>query len=466
MDSFTFVPYLGDRTLGSDRANWVSAVMFGNQITHRNIFRVLIAGFGLVIVLLLTAGFMSVKNVQSIKESSARLVAEELVTSRLIQGLQREQKTLNAVFYNIARTPDSVDAGQILAQLQESDRAIQTLVVQAAGTPEEHAWLDLQDATTGFSAEVRRLLNLEEFETLASADLLRRHQQVISTVSKLLSSGYLKASAAQRQIESRSSELVKDSIGLLGSSLLLAILCAMLTVRMTTELFRKMEWQAGELSRVSWHLLENQETTARRFSHELHDELGQSLTAIKANLLSMESANGMLNIERLTDARQMVDEAIRNVRELSQLLRPVILDDFGLDAGLRSLTEGFEQRTGISVEYESDFSGRLADETETHLFRIVQEALTNVARHSGAKRVRIELHAGPDKLQLSIRDDGHGLAAAEAQSTGLGMIGMRARARSAGGELRIDSRQENGVRIAIWVPLPAGREAHDTHLVG
>jgi signal transduction histidine kinase len=440
--------------------------MFSDQITHRNIFRVLIGGFGLVIVLLLAAGFVGVKNVQSIRESSARLVAEERVTSQLIQGLQREQKTLNAVFYNLARTPDELDPDQILTQLKDSDQAIQTFVVQAAGTPEEQTWKDLQAATNGFSTEVRRLLTLEEFESLASADLLLRHHEVISTVSKLLSSGYLKASAAQRQIESRSAELVKDSVLLLGSSLLLALICAILTVRMTTDLFRKMELQANELSRVSWHLLENQETTARRFSHELHDELGQSLTAVKANLLSLESSDGSLNRDRLLDARQLVDEAIRNVRELSQLLRPVILDDFGLDAGLRSLCEGFTQRTGIDVEYRSNFSDRLVDETETHLFRIVQEALTNVARHSGASRIRIELNADRDKLHLSISDNGHGLESVASESTGLGMIGMRARARSAGGELRIESHKETGLRIEIWVPLHSEREVHDPHLVG
>ena len=440
--------------------------MFSNQITHSNIFRVLIAGFGLVIVLLLAAGFVGVSNVQSIRESSARLVAEERVTSQLIQGLQREQKTLNAVFYNLARTPDELDPDQILAQLKDSDQAIQTFVVQAAGTPEEQTWKHLQAATNGFSAEVRRLLTLEEFESLASADLLLRHHEVISTVSKLLSSGYLKASAAQRQIESRSAELVKDSVLLLGSSLLLALICAILTVRMTTDLFRTLELQASELSRVSWHLLENQETTARRFSHELHDELGQSLTAVKANLLSLESSDGRLNRDRLIDARQLVDEAIRNVRELSQLLRPVILDDFGLDAGLRSLCEGFTQRTGIDVEYRSNFSGRLVDETETHLFRIVQEALTNVARHSGASRIRIELNADRDKLHLAIADNGHGLESAPSESTGLGMIGMRARARSAGGELRIESHKETGLRIEIWVPLHSEREVHDPHLVG
>jgi signal transduction histidine kinase len=387
--------------------------------------------------------------------------------------LQREQHTLNTVFYKLARTPETIDAAQILSQLVESDRAISEIVVQAAGTKEEATWRELQSAASGFSAEVRRLLNQHDAETFASADLLRRHQEVISCTSRLLAAGYAKVSTAQKQIEERSAEFVKESIVLLGSSLILALFCAILTVRMTAGLFRQMEWQTGELSRVSWHLLETQETTARRFSHELHDELGQSLTAVKANLLAMESA-GHFDRNRLSDARHLVDEAIRNVREMSQLLRPVILDDFGLDAGLRSLSEGFQQRTGIDVEYESDFNGRLADETETHLFRIAQEALTNIARHSAATRVRIKLHAEGGKLRLSLSDNGKGLeSTAPSGSGGIGMIGMRARARSTGGELHLHSQKGMGLQIDVWVPLGDERDGNagdrisknDPHLV-
>jgi signal transduction histidine kinase len=439
--------------------------MLSEQITHRNILRVLIAGFALVILLLLAAGFMGVQNVRSIRESSARLLAEQLVTTRLINGLQREQRTLNTVFYDLARKPDSVDADEIVAQLDDSDRAIEAIVLQAKGTPDEAVWNELQTATSGFSAEVRRLLDLDAPTTFASAALLQRHQQVISLTARLLASGYRKASAAQQEIEDRSGQLVKDSILLLGSSLVLALLCAIFTVRMATQLFRKMEWQAGELSRVSWHMLENQETTARRFSHELHDELGQSLTAIKANLLGLQSSSE-IDRRRLNDAHQLVDEAISNVRELSQLLRPVILDDFGLDAGLRWLTERFRQRTGIDVEYVSNFEERLADETETHLFRICQEALTNIARHSGATKVHIELHAAKDKLHLCLEDNGRGLDSEATPDIGMGMIGMRARARSTGGELEVRSTKGSGVRIDIWVPIHSEKTSHDPHLVG
>ena len=215
-------------------------------------------------------------------------------------------------------------------------------------------------------------------------------------------------------------------------------------------------------------MLENQETTARRFSHELHDELGQCLTAVKANLMSLRTATKEAFPVRLEDCVQLVDDAIRNVRELSQLLRPTILDDFGLEASLRWLSEGFQDRTSIVVDFSSDFHGRLADETETHLFRIGQEALTNIARHSGATKVFIKLTDEGDTIHLSIGDNGRGMPVElEPGRKGLGMTGMRARARTAGGELTVNQLDDGGVLLDVRVPKLAVQtnEPKDPHLI-
>jgi two-component system sensor histidine kinase UhpB len=237
----------------------------------------------------------------------------------------------------------------------------------------------------------------------------------------------------------------------------LALLLTVATVRIVSQLIRQMEWQTAEMGRVSWQILEDQEATARRFSHELHDELGQALTAVKTNLAALNASE-----PRVADCLKLVDEAIGNVRQMSQLLRPTILDDFGLEAGLRWLAEGFSTRTGIEVTVDSHYSGRLADETETHLFRIAQEALTNVARHSGAKHVRVKLESTAAEICLSIADDGRGLGQAT-DGRGLGLIGMRARARSAGGDATARSRPGEGVVIEVRVPL---RHETDTHPAG
>ena len=428
--------------------------MSANQITFNSIFRVLVMGFSAVIVLLVAAGFIGVKNGQLIQESAGALVRNQLVTTRLIEELQREQDTVNAAFYKISRNPEAVDRNRQLSQLDEADHAIQHLVQEMSGTVEEPVWKDLSRATAAFSSEARRVLAQSNVPGYSTRDLFRRHEEVVAMMAKVIHEGYQHAINSQAQIEQRSKRLVKEAFLLLSGCLVLALVCAIVTVRITGDLFRKMEWQSNELSRVTWHMLENQETTARRFSHELHDELGQTLTALKANLLAL-SAEPLRDRSRLEDCGHLVDQSIQNVRELSQLLRPTILDDFGLDAGLRWLAERFAQRTGIEVEYKSGFHERLPDEAETHLFRIVQEALTNVARHSGASRVEIRLERDGSRVHLQLTDNGRGLQNGNgASSGGMGLIGMRARARSVGGGLKVESPAAGGLNIELWAPLP------------
>jgi signal transduction histidine kinase len=219
-------------------------------------------------------------------------------------------------------------------------------------------------------------------------------------------------------------------------------------------------------------MLADQESIARRFSHELHDELGQTLAAVKSNLASSPRGSGDPAAERarrLEDSMRLVDDAIRNVRQLSQLLRPMILDDFGLDAGLAWLCEGFMQRTSIEVDYQSNLHSRLPDETETHLFRIAQEALTNVARHSGATKVIMTLRASDEDIRLIIVDNGKGIADLTAGTQSLGMTGMRARARAVGGVFRVITPKEGGLKLEARIPLPEEaaptdrREKHELH---
>jgi len=438
--------------------------MFPREITHRNILLVLIGGLSLVILLLLAAVFVGVRNIESIQHNVASLIAEQAVTNRLIDELHSQQTTLSEVFSVLARDPDSVDYDRIMAQLDQADREIDRISAEGEATPERNLWTRLKQSSMDFSHEARRLLSVENPQTFASVDLFRDHEAFVSVIARLIEAQYRNAGTAQAQIDQRSVRLLSDSLFFAAASLLLALLFAAVTVHMVVQLIRGMEWQTAELSRVSFHMLEAQEATARRFSHELHDELGQSLSAVKANLAALDD-HGHVNRARLADCLRLVDESIGNVRQMSQLLRPTILDDFGLEAGLRWLSEGFAARTGIDVHLDSDFSGRLPDETETHLFRIAQEALTNVARHSGARHVTMRLTAAGDRIELTIADDGRGLPEGRADgkpsAQGMGMIGMRARARSAGGDLSVRSAgapHAPGVLIEVRVPL-----RHETH---
>jgi signal transduction histidine kinase len=427
------------------------------QITRPYIYRVLVAGFGLVILLLVAAAVVGLRNIQSIQGEAANLLKEQSLTNRLIDELHSQQTSLRDVFSVLARDPASVDSEHILKQIEEADRDIARISSEGAATSDSALWKRLDKSSTDFSDEVRRLLSAENPETFSSLDLFRYHEAFTTVVARLLEGEYRKLNQAQEQIDQHTARLSDASLAFVGASIVLALIFTVVTVRVVSQLIRQMEWQTAELGRVSWQIVEDQEATARRFSHELHDELGQSLTAVKTNLTALNGGE-----PRITDSIRLVDEAIGNVRQMSQLLRPTILDDFGLEAGLRWLAEGFASRTGIDVEVQSTYSGRLPDETETHLFRIAQEALTNIARHSGAKRVKMRLDSGADEIRLSIHDDGRGLAAdrKDGRGRGLGLIGMRARARSAGGDATVRSKPGEGVLIEVRVPVRHEKDPH------
>src|SRR5580698_1584399 len=410
----------------------------------RTLLRVLVIGFAVVIALLAAAAVIGVHNARSITQSTAGLVADQLVITRLLDEVEREQEALNAAFYRMSRTPEKVDRAKVLAALDETGGQVAILVQRARGGPDEAAWNALERAVLDFSTEARQLLNGKKTPLSSSRDLFFRQEEVTSVVAHLADLSYARAAETRRRVDAQTNSIVTESVLLIGGCLLVALVSAVVTVRIAARVFRQMEAQTSELSRVSFRMLETQEATARRFSHELHDELGGSLTAIKTNL-----ANGA----PVEDSIRLIDDAIANVRTLSQLLRPTILDDFGLDAGIRWLADRFSERTDIETDYRSHFDGRLADETETHLFRIVQEALTNVARHANASRVTIFLRAENGNIHLTLSDNGRGLAQTPPDHTGMGLTGMRARARSAGGDCTISSTTGGGVTIDVTAPM-------------
>jgi signal transduction histidine kinase len=435
--------------------------MAPKQITRQGIFRVMIVGFALVILFLVAAAIVGVRGIRDIQSTARDLLREQSLSRRLIDELQSQQTSLSEVFGILARDPDSINYSRILGQLDEADRDIDRIANEGAQTGERALWERLRRSSADFSREARRLLAVEDPETFQSIDLFRYHGAFASVVARLLEAEYGKLNEAQAEIDRRTARLSQVSLAFATAAVLLALVFAIFTVRLVSQLIERLEAQTAELSRVSWHMLEAQEATARRFSHELHDELGQSLTAVKTNLTALER-NG-IEPSRLRDCIHLVDDSIGNVRQMSQLLRPTILDDFGLEAGLRWLAEGFQSRTGTEVKVVSTYSGRLPDETETHLFRIAQEALTNIARHAGAKHVEIRLQSVAGGIRLSIGDDGRGLTPDRPGDRGLGMIGMRARARSAGGDVTVQSKPGHGVLIEVRVPF---LNEKNTHSVG
>ena len=208
-----------------------------------------------------------------------------------------------------------------------------------------------------------------------------------------------------------------------------------------------------DLERLSARLVNAQEDERRSLARELHDAVGQALTAIK-----MEMGVALRGVEAdarartaLEAARAIAESTLQSVRDLSQVLHPSMLDDFGLPEALRA-----------QVIHER-MTDRLPADVEVCAYRIIQEALTNVARHSGANSCTVSLVRRENVLHLTVDDDGNGLASMGVRTPdarrGLGLVGMRERAQNLSGTFVIENRAEGGARVAVKIPVPPVVEA-------
>ncbi len=214
-----------------------------------------------------------------------------------------------------------------------------------------------------------------------------------------------------------------------------------------------------KLKAFSSMILNVQEEERTRLSRELHDEVGQALTAIKINLqvTKKELRQRDLDFEdRLSDSIGLVDSILEFVRRQATSLRPPALDQMGLLAAVQNMARGFSRRTGIEAKITAaEEMNRFSSEIETALFRCIQESLTNVSRHSGAKKVLIIIECNPGSIEISIEDDGKGFEPdTPSPARGhLGLLGMQERVKLLSGRFKIDSKPGCGTRITITLPL-------------
>lgn len=213
----------------------------------------------------------------------------------------------------------------------------------------------------------------------------------------------------------------------------------------------QLELRTLELQRLSGQLLRVQDEERRRIARELHDDLGQHLVALK--MLVEKNANPDPELKNLASS------ALLKVRNLSYLLHPPLLDESGLLPAIHWYIEGFKKRSElmISFDYKPSTFPRLAKDVEVAIFRVIQEALTNVYRHSGSKDARVEIHQQVDRVTVRVRDFGKGIEANNSNNgipieTGAGVGGMRERLKQFGGDLKM-SRAEPGTLVEAIIPL-------------
>jgi signal transduction histidine kinase len=259
----------------------------------------------------------------------------------------------------------------------------------------------------------------------------------------------------------RWSLVVTFGIALFGG-LMLAIATTALTLRLEREVERRLKETTearSDLQALSGRLVRAQEDERRTLARELHDEIGQSLSAIMMEAGNVEAAAPTSEIrDRASSIGATAEKTLNSVRDLALLLRPSMLDDFGLLPALNWHAREMSKRTGLNVRVSADeASGGLPEEHTTCIYRLVQEALNNAARHAGARNLQVTVKSEGERVVFSVQDDGSGFDKGIVR--GLGLLGMEERVRRLGGTFQIDSQLGRGTTISAELPLAEMGEA-------
>jgi signal transduction histidine kinase len=320
-------------------------------------------------------------------------------------------------------------------------------------------------AQAGHEAQARAMIQTE---------LESRRAVVIAVVARLLVMNDQAQAAASGRINQVYTNFKRENLIVLAVLLLIAVGTGLYTLQANRTIFEKLKQLASELQlqsvqfrKLSWKLIDVQEETLRQVAHDLHDEFGQILTAVGIMLSRTakraEAADPAL-FEDAQTVKNVVEDTLQNIRDRSQMLRPAILDDFGLMKTLGWFVAQFSKQAGIDARLETSLDDvSFPRDQSIHVYRIVQEALGNVARHSGASTARIIIKKDAEYLHIWIRDNGGGFDAEgrmnRSAREGFGLMGMQERARRLDGELRVESVPGKGTEIIVQIPLPKAAPA-------
>ncbi|HXJ95325.1 MAG TPA: ATP-binding protein [Terriglobia bacterium] len=308
--------------------------------------------------------------------------------------------------------------------------------------------------------------NEEAARNLVREQLEPQLNQITATVDELLRLNDQAQNEASARINEVYNGVKRDIMALTVVLLLLALGTGLYTFRANRRTFDQMQRLAGQLRlqseqlrRLSWKLIEVQEATLRQVARDLHDEFGQILTGVglmlrRAGQKGTSADTDPALLTELQAVKQVVEETLQRVRDQSQMFRPAVLDDFGLEQTLEWLTRQFEKQSGLAVHFRSGgLESTLAPEESIHIYRVVQEALNNAAKHSKAQQAWVTVEERDGELRLEIKDDGKGFDVAAAQGEGLGLMGMRERAEHLRGTFSLRSAPRQGTLIRVRVPL-------------
>ena len=302
----------------------------------------------------------------------------------------------------------------------------------------------------------------EEARTRIRLSLQARQATLATSVARLLVQNNESEQQAAAQAQAIYARAERNVYLFLAAMLVLVVATSLYLVQDNRRMFDRVAALSERRSELAQQLISIQENTFRYVSRELHDDFGQILTAIGAMLQRADRRAAALDPAvrtELQEVREIVQTTLDKVRAMSQALHPVMLDDAGLEGALNLYLPGFEKQTGIEVLYQKDGPRRPVDRSVAiHLYRVLQEALNNVARHSKSPRAAVRLRYLPKSLVLEVEDRGVGFAKS-GEGRGMGLISMRERSELVNGRIDFLDGNGGGALVRLTVPL----DAEETH---
>jgi signal transduction histidine kinase len=444
------------------------------------------SGFGGLLICVLGAGtgtMMELNHVRNDETQSRKAFLERLSALDQI----RAQIYLSGTYVrDLLLSPDEIGAGAQTARLTALERETHQALDRyslALELEEREPFRTLEAEIDAYWQVLDQMLasSRQDRERLRSAffydQLIPRRTTMLQIADRITAVNERGLNRAEERLAASSDglrrSLILTFLITLAGGLVLAVITIARTVRLERELQKRLEENARartDLQELSARLVRTQENERRSLARELHDEVGQSLSAI---LMEAESAvcadDPHETRDHLQAIRGLAERTVNEVRDLALLLRPSMLDDFGLVPALNWHARETAKRTGLKISVSADEdTDNLPDEHKTCLYRLVQEALNNSARHGSARTVEVSVKRVSGRVLFTVRDDGVGFDPNLVR--GMGLLGMEERVRRLGGRLRIDSQLGQGTVVSADLPVAEiasenGRDGH-THFVG